>query len=131
MVALVTIIDENGTEHPLPYPSYYDMTTAAVVDSARNVSGYVRGMVIRDNIAKGALKWRYLTAAQWSEILKLFTAAYGGNFYNKVRFFDQVAGDFVTRDMYISDRTAGGWKVDANTGYVTGWTDCALSLVEV
>jgi hypothetical protein len=33
--------------------------------------------------------------------------------------------------MYVSDKTAGMWRRNSETGEVMGWTDCALSLVEV
>ena len=46
-------------------------------------------------------------------------------------FFDQSAGDWVTKTMYVSDRSAGMWRRDPETGDVMGWTGCKLSLVEV
>ena len=111
----------------LPEPSTYSANTATLVDSARNVEGRVVGSVIRSDVAKVELSWRYLTAEQWAEILKLFAAS----FYNKVTFFNQVTAEYETREMYVSDRKAGLWRRDPATGDVVGWTDCALSLVEV
>ena len=122
MTALVTV---NGIE--LPEPSEYSANTSTIVDSGRNVSGYVIGSVVRHDVAKVELKWRYLTAAQWASVLSLFTH----NFYASVTFFNQATGDYTTRQMYVSDRKAGMWRRHPETGAVMGWTSCSLSLVEV
>ena len=122
MAALVSI---GGFE--FPEPSTYTATTSTIVDSARNVSGYVVGAVIRSDVAKIELTWRYLTAQQWANILSLFS----GSFYNDVRFLNQVTNREDTRTMYVSDRNAGMWRRDPQTGEVMGYTNCSLSLVEV
>lgn len=122
MAALVTVA---GRE--LPEPSEYSANTATLVDSARNVSGYVIGAVIRSDVAKVELKWRYLTVEQWANILSLFTS----NFYAPVRFFNQSTGTYTTREMYVGDRLASMWRRHPSTGEVMGWIDCSLSLVEV
>lgn len=122
MTALVTVA---GT--PLPEPSEYSSSTSTLVDSARNVEGRVVGSVVRSDVAKIELKWRYLTAQQWASVLSLFTH----NFYNSVRFFDQTTADYTTRDMYVGDRNAGMWRRNPETGEVMGFTDCSLNLIEV
>lgn len=122
MTALVTVA---GT--PLPEPSEYKSGTSTLVDSARNVEGKVVGSVVRSDVAKIELKWRYLTAQQWASVLSLFT----NNFYNSVRFFDQTTAGYTTRDMYVGDRKAGMWRRHPETGEVMGFTDCALNLIEV
>lgn len=116
---------------PLPEPSIYKGYTSTVVDSARNVEGYMVGAVVREDIAKVELSWKYLTAEQWSNILKLFTVSQGGAFINSVTFFDQTIGDYNTREMYVGDRAAGMWRRHPTTGAVMGFVDCVLSLVEV
>lgn len=122
MAALVSI---GGFD--FPEPSAYSATTSTIVDSARNVSGYVVGSVVRSDVAKVELSWKYLTANQWAAILSLFT----NSFYNDVRFLNQATNAYTTRTMYVSDRTAGMWRRDPNTGDVMGYTNCSLSLVEV
>jgi hypothetical protein len=113
--------------YDFPEPSTYSATTSTIVDSARNVSGYVVGSVVRSDVAKVELTWRYLTAEQWANILSKFTYS----FYNNVRFYNQVTANYDTRNMYISDRTAGMWRRNPETGAIMGWTNCSLSLVEV
>lgn len=122
MTALVTVAGV-----ALPEPSEYSANTSTLVDSARNVAGYVIGAVIRNDVAKVELKWRYLTAQQWASVLSLFT----NSFYNDVRFFNQATASYTTRRMYVGDRKAGMWRRHPETGEVLGFVDCSLSLVEV
>jgi hypothetical protein len=122
MAALVSIGGFN-----FPEPSSYNATTATIVDSARNVSGRVVGSVVRNDVAKIEMSWKYLTAQQWATILSLFT----NSFYNDVRFLNQATNSYTTRTMYVSDRSAAMWRRDPETGDVMGYTGCSLSLVEV
>ena len=122
MEALVTI---GGYE--LPEPSTYNAVTSTIVDSARSVSGYVVGSVVRSDVAKIELTWRYLTAEQWATVLSLFTYS----FYNDVRFLNQATNTYEVRRMYVSDRNASMWRRNPDTGEVMGYTGCSLSLVEV
>ena len=114
-----------------PEPSSYSGNTSTLVDSARNAQGVVVGAVIRDDVGKVEMSWKFLTVKQWADILKRFSIARGGNFYNKVTFFCQDTGDWTTRQMYVSDRKADMFRRDSKTGEVLGYTDCSLSLVEV
>ena len=110
-----------------PEPSTYTATTSTIVDSARNVQGRVVGAVVRHDVAKIELSWKYLSAYQWATVLSLFT----NSFYNEVTFLNQTTNDYSTRTMYVSDRNAGMWRRDPQTGEVMGYTNCSLSLVEV
>lgn len=122
MAALVSI---GGFE--FPEPSTYNATTSTIVDSARNVNGVVVGAVVRSNVAKVEMSWKYLTAAQWASVLSLFT----NSFYNDVKFLNQATNSYTTRTMYVGDRTAGMWRRDPQTGAVMGYTNCSLALIEV
>jgi hypothetical protein len=120
--ALVTI---GGYE--LPEPSSYNAITSTIVDSGRNVEGKVVGSVVRHDVAKIELSWKYLTAQQWANVLSLFT----DSFYNDVRFMNQATNHYDVRTMYVSDRNAGMWRRHPETGAIMGYTNCTLSLVEV
>jgi hypothetical protein len=125
--ALVSI---GGIE--LPTPSTYVGLTSTLVDAGRNVEGYVIGAVIRNDIGKVEMTWNYLTVDQWATILQLFTPALGGAFYRDVTFYDQVRATWVTREMYVSDRTTSGlFRLNPATGIPVGWRSPKLSLVEV
>ena len=122
MEALITVDGK-----ALPEPSTYDATTATIVDSGRNVAGEVIGTVIRSDVAKIEVSWRYLTAEQWADVIGPFTT----KFMCPVRFFNQATASYTTRIMYISDRTASMFRRHPVTGAVMGFTNCSLSLVEV
>lgn len=113
-----------------PEPSTYSATTSTVVDSGRNVEGYVIGAVIRDDIAKVEMTWNYISAQDWANILSKFSTARGGAFYNDVTFYLQDTNSWVTRQMYVSDRTADVFLRD-KSGNIRGYTGAAMSLVEV
>lgn len=113
-----------------PEPSKYSGTTSTVVDSARNVAGYVIGSVIRDSVGKVELSWNFITTENWANILKKFNGAYGGKFYNDVTFFSQDSGEWETREMYVSDRKADIFLRNKD-GSIKGYQNATLSLVEV
>jgi hypothetical protein len=125
--ALVTV----GTTD-LPTPSTYIGTEATIVDSARNVQGYVVGAIVRESVAKVEMTWNYLPAETWSAIMKMFNTAYGGKFYNDVTFFNQLTSDWATRKMYVGDRTtSGAFMTNPETGAIKGYTNPKLSLIEL
>lgn len=126
MTAMVSIGDFD-----FPEPSEYTGTTATLVDSARNTEGYVVGAVIRDDVGKVELTWNFLTVAQWASILAQFSLKRGGRFINDVTFFCQDTGTWETRQMYVSDRSAGVFRRDPDTGEVIGYKSPKLSLIEV
>ena len=117
--------------YDFPEPSSYSGNTSTLVDSARNVEGRMVGSVIRDDVSKVELSWKYLTVEQWARIQKCFSQSAGGKFINSVTFFDQGVGDWVTKEMYVNDRKASIFKRDPVTGDVAGWVDPSLSLIEV
>ncbi len=122
--ALVSVGD-----YDFPEPSTYSANTSTLVDSGRNVEGMMVGSVIREDISKIEISWKYLTVEQWARILKCFKGA--DKFTNMVDFFDQSAGGWVQKEMYVNDRKAGMWRRNPETGDVMGWTDCSLSLIQV
>lgn len=116
----------------VPNPSTYVGTEATVVDSARNVQGVVVGAVVRESVAKVEATWRYMSAAQWAQIMQLFNESYGGSFYQNVTFFNQLTNGWTTRKMYVGDRTtSGAFMLNPTTGGVSGYTEPRLSLIEV
>ena len=134
MEALITIKSLDGKvsgDYDFPEPSTYSSNTSTIVDSSRNVSGYVVASVIREDVSKVEISWRYLTVQQWARILSCFSEANNGKFIRSVRFFDQSKGDWITKDMYVSDRKANIFRRDPVSGAVIGWENPSLSLIEV
>lgn len=128
-MAFKALVSVDG--YDFPEPSTYSSNTSTLVDSGRNSEGFIIGAVIRDDISKVEISWKYLTVKQWAKIQKCFRQSSGGKFINLVEFFDQSVGGWVTKNMYISDRKAGMWRRHPETGDVMGWTDCSLSLIQV
>lgn len=125
MTPLVTI-----GNFEVPAPSTYSATTATLVDSGRNVQGYVIGAVVRDDIAKVEMSWNFISAADWAALLSQFSPARGGSFYNTVTFFCQDTNAWETRQMYVSDRTANVYLRNPD-GSVKGYSGASFGLVEV
>lgn len=116
--------------YDVPEPQKYSATTATIVDSARNVEGYVVGAVIRENVAKVSMSWNFLTASKWAELLSKFDSTRGGSFYNEVTFYCQDTNQWETRTMYVSDRVADVFLRNKD-GSIRGYTGVTMSLVEV
>lgn len=121
-------------------PSEYIGNTATIVDSARSTNGYMIGTVIRNGVAKIQLKWNYIEADDWADMLKQFEPDYGGAFVRDVTFFNQTSGTMETRSMYVSDRTSAGSFLLHNSdttndpnkiGLPRGYLNAQLSLIEV
>jgi hypothetical protein len=118
-------------DYEFPEPSAYSANTSTLVDSGRNVSGEFVGSVIREDVSKIEISWKYLTIKQWARIQNCFSESKGGAFVNLVEFFDQSVGGWVRKPMYVNDRKAGMWRRDPKSGEVLGWTDCSLALIQV
>lgn len=125
MRALVSIAG-----HDIPDPSGYDSTTATIVDAGRNANGVQIGAVIRDDVAKISMKWNYIDAQAWADILGLFSPARGGSFYNSVTFFCQDVNGWITRTMYVGDRPSSAF-LRREDGTMRGYVNASLSLIEV
>ena len=117
--------------YDFPEPSSYQVQTATLVDSARNVQGKMVGSVIRDDVTKIELSWKYLTVDQWANILRCFDSKRGGAFINQVTYYEPMDKDWNTKEMYVNDRPSPMWRRNPETGDVMGWVDCKLNLIEV
>lgn len=126
-MAFKALVSVDG--YDFPEPATYNGNTSTLVDSSRNVQGKMVGSVIRDDIAKIEISWRYLTVEQWARIQRCFKGF--DKFINNVTFFDQSVGGWVTKEMYVSDRKANMFRRDPKTGEVLGWVNPSLSLIEV
>jgi len=155
--ALVSILREEGGRWYawcLPTPASYGSNTKSVVDQGTSISGHFLGSIVRDDVAHISMSWSYLSAEDWALINQLFRSETAGadvihkcgnttlfldqngqpaehsGFINRVRFYDQTMARWNEREMYISDRGAGLWRMNQNGG-VAGWLDCSLDLTEV
>ena len=111
---------------PEPAPEGYEATTATIVDSARNLNGYVTGAVIRHHVSKINLTWNALKPEEWAAVLSCFDRS----FYNTITFYDQDSAGWITKEMYVNDRTASMWLRDAEDGSCKRWVKAKLALIE-
>lgn len=113
---------------PFPYPNKDSglQTIATLVTSGRNESGVFIGRKIGRDQSKVELQWSSMAAATWAQLLQIFDE----HFVNPVTYYDMSKGTMITRNMYVSDRTAKPQKIDPNTGAWIIAKDCVLSLVD-
>ena len=123
------MVTVNGV--PLPEPAWngYRSTVSTFVDAARNLEGVMIGDVLRADVAKVECSWLFLTAEQWASILSLFAGK--PRFSASVTFFLQDTNSWVTKHMYVSDRTATAYMRNEETGAVRGYRDCRIALIQV
>lgn len=90
-----------GSYQP-PAPTSYEVQRADLdsENTSRNEAGYMNRDRIRSGVYKIVAKWR-LTASQLAPFV---TAISGVSF--SVRFLDLTTASYVTRSMYVGDRSA-------------------------
>lgn len=101
-----------------------NQTIATMVNSGRNANAVVVGQKIGRDQSKIELKWNYLTASEWSQILTLFDNNWAGN----VTYFDMQKNKKITRKMYVGDRKARPYKLA--DGNPSAWLECSLNLID-
>ena len=121
MSAMITI---GATE--LPNPSVYNVSIQTIV--GENTKRSTEGDLIADKKAEKftiELGWKYLTSAQYSTILNLFS-----DFFFSVTFHNPVTASTSTKTFYVGDRKCGVFKYDVGTNSITGWSDVTFTLVQ-
>lgn len=122
---MASFIKINGRDYPCPRRGL-EMMVATIVDSARNANAVVVGQVVgREQQKLNKLEWAYLTAEQWSAILKEFS-----NFYVTVSYPDMVNNTWTTRKMYPGDRTAEPFHLDPVTQLPIDYINCKVNLID-
>lgn len=122
---MAAFIKINGHEYPSPRRGL-NLMVATIVDSARNANAVVTGQVVgREQQKISNLEWAYLTAAQWSAILREFR-----NFYVTVSYPDMVNNTWTTRKMYPGDRTAEPFHLDQVTQLPLDYINCKVNLID-
>jgi len=117
----------NGHSYPQPRRGL-NLIVSTLVDSARNTNGVVVGQKVgRDQQKINDLEWGYLTAEQWSAILKEFD----NGFYATVTYPDMVNNKWTTRKMYPGDRTATPFHISDVTGLPLDYLNCKVNIIDV
>lgn len=123
----ITLTSGNDTLQ-LPFAGYESgkQTIATMVDQARTADGIVRGAVIA-KASKIELKWKVLSPEVWSEICSFFNK----HFYFDATYLDIETNTFVTKTMYVGDRSAMPFMIDEITGIPTYYLDCQANIIGV
>ena len=116
----------NGYDVPYPSSDSGLQTIATVVDGGRMADGVFRGQKIGRDQSKVELTWRVLTPEQWGRILSIFN----NNFVVSVYYLDAVSNGFVTRNMYVGDRSARPFMWNAATNRPKYYLDCKANLID-
>lgn len=121
----------------LPSPSYSSakQTASTLVNSGRSAhNGQVYGQRIMDrDLVKIEILWKYLTATQWSDILKKITTSTDADspgFFVWIKYFDMTSNTFKCRQFYPGDRTATPFRLDPATKAVASWLDCSVNFID-
>lgn len=125
----------NGTE--VPYPKRgVSAVVSTIVNAGRNVNGVVVGQRLgRDQYKIDNLEWPWLTAEQWSLILRLLNTNDAGteteytNMAINVTFWDPVTNVEKTLKMYPGDRSAEPYWVNSQ-GKPTHYRNCKVNLID-
>ena len=112
----------------VPFAAYESgkQTIATMVDQARTADGIVRGSVIA-KASKVELKWGVLTPETWASICDFFDK----HFYFDATYWDMSLNDFVTKTMYVGDRSALPFLIDSQTGKPTYFLECQANIIGI
>lgn len=117
----------------MPTPSYSSakQTASTIVNSGRSaMDGKIIGQrIMSRDLVKLELGWAYLTASQWSDILKEILKGRGG-FYVYIKYFDMTENDWRCLEFYPSDRTATPFKLDPTSKEILSWLDCKINFID-
>lgn len=121
-------LSAGGDSIQIPFAAYESgkQIISTMVDQARTADGIVRGSVIA-KANKIELKWAVLSPEAWSQICTFFDK----HFYFNVNYFDMQKNAFTTKKMYVGDRSAMPFKMDATTGRPLYYLECEANIIGV
>lgn len=122
--------DINAMELPTPSYSSAKQTSSTTVDSGRDASGVLYAdRVLERDLVKIEIKWAWLRAEVWAEILQKILQG-DKQFYVYIRYFDMTTNDFRILQFYPSDRSATPFKVDPVTHRTISYLDCSVNFID-
>ena len=111
----------------VPYPDNDSalQTVATAVNGAFNGANEFIGQKVGRDRTKQELGWKIMDATLWRQLLQLFDA----NFVVHVRYYAMAKG-IVTREMYVSDRSASPLEIGADGMTWITAKNCKLSVID-
>ena len=121
-------LSQDGDSIQIPFAAYESgkQTIATMVDQARTADGIVRGSVIA-KANKVELKWAALSPEVWSDICTFFDK----HFYFNATYYDMQTNSMQTKTMYVGDRSAQPFLMDAITGKPKYYLNCEANIIGV
>jgi len=121
-------LSQDGDSIQIPFAAYESgkQTIATMVDQARTADGIVRGSVIA-KANKVELKWAVLSPEVWSDICTFFDK----HFYFNATYYDMQTNSMQTKTMYVGDRSAQPFLMDAITGKPKYYLNCEANIIGV
>lgn len=107
------------------------VSISTMVDGGRNTQGNFVGSVLGNDKLSIDLSFVDLTPTEMMNFLKIFDRAQGGSFINNFIVLDPRTNTWVTKKMYVGDRSGRPLRLDPSTGKPTGWAEVETKLVEV
>lgn len=121
-MAIITINGESIAHCPI---RGLKVVVSTNVNSGRNALGEMVGeRVGRDIYKLDAVEWRWLTKAQWQDILQKVSG-----FKFRCTFPDVVNGGFCTHICYCGDRSCEPYYITSN-GDFTFYRSCTMNIID-
>jgi len=124
------VTTSGGVEIPEPSFGSGTVTFSTLVNAGRNANGKFVGQVIGGDKMKVEMSWEVLTPEQFATILQVFDRNQGGKFVNTFTVYDPRTGTYVSKKMYVGDRSGTPIMVKTD-GHPTYWTGIKVDLIEV
>lgn len=109
----------NGVAIPVPSAYTYTLEDVSESDAGRTQDGTMHKLKLGE-VCSLSLKWEGLTTAEVSTILNAFSSEY----FN-VNYLDAKAGEYLTREFYVGNRTAPMYN-----GRLGLWENVSFNIIQ-
>lgn len=120
----MALIAVDGVSLPTPIRGLTEVVSTNVNDGRNALGEMVGERVGRDIYKLDGVEWRWLTKAQWQDML---TRVSGFKFH--LTFPDVVNGGFCTHLCYVGDRSCEPYYINSN-GDFTFYRSCKMNFID-
>lgn len=115
----------NGKSFPAPKRGLHIKTITTIHEAKNEHNAFIGQRIGRDQQNIEGVEWPYLSASDWSVILKQLS-----DFVFDVTYLDPVTNDWITRKMYVTDRECEPYRIDPATGKTVMYKACKCNFVD-
>ena len=120
----------SGIALPAPELGSSGVSISTLVDGGRNAQGKFIGSVIGGDKMTIECSFGRLSPEEFQRLLAVFDRSQGGRFVNDFVVYDPRVRDFVTKTMYVGDRSGTPCAVDPGSFTPGYWKNCKCKLIE-